>query len=121
MKLNGWQRLWVLVGLLYGLVVIGVTIAQFSNRDHIDYLCASRVITTIEESIFSELMIPVVNVRQHADFRGKSDLEIAENFSKGAHKLTKDGSATPHQINAGQLVKEHNEKRAHDLEALPME
>lgn len=120
-RLNGWQRLWIVVAILYAFLVLAIATTEYPNRSRIDDAWARQVIATIESAIASELKIGYVNVRDKDDFRNKSDIEIAERFSKGAYEIRKDGDATSYQIHAAQLVKELNEKRTHDLEGLPTE
>lgn len=119
--LNGWQRLWVLAALLYGLLVLGVAALDFPKRESIEYFWASRVISTVEEAIAGNLKIASyqVRLRESPEFRGKSDMQIAEDFSKRAYELKKEGNTSAYELNGAQLVKEHNERRARELEELP--
>jgi len=114
--------MWVFVGLLYALLVIGVAIAQFPDRERIDDYWAHRVVMTIEEAVTAELGVGVAKVRDNENLKGKSDLEIAEYFAaKESFEVSRDGFKSGRRINASQLLKEHNAKRARDLDALPAE
>ena len=81
MKLTGWQRLWIVIGALYGLIVAAFTPMGFPTEKGIHDMWAWRVIHETESDITSQAGIASYQFNLRDLHKGKSDLDIANELS----------------------------------------
>src|SRR5262245_4144233 len=90
-RLNGWQRLWLVLTILYGIVVALVTGALFPKEEHILSLWASEVI----QVAVADLKRDTKYSGNTWDFRDaflkeKTDEEIIRTITDGARGINFD-------------------------------
>lgn len=80
-QLNGWQRLWVVVSLFYGLVVVLATYETVPRESAILERWAGNVINLMQENAnhFAGGEV-ALKIRSSEMLGGKSDLEVADDF-----------------------------------------
>ena len=88
-KLNGWQRLWVVVSALYGFAVIAGAVALAPKEQDIMSAWVWDVLRVLEEDIkrTSGKQISVSQLKDAERFRGKTEEQIVREVTRGAKEI----------------------------------
>ena len=91
-RLNGWQRLWVVVTAVYGLAVGVFTVSLLPTDSEVTSLWASAALGELAGDIGKSLNkdVSVWDLKESESFKNKTDKEIAEKITENAKNINQD-------------------------------
>jgi hypothetical protein len=88
-SLNGWQRLWIVAMLLYGIVVAWVTVSALPSKAAVEKVWAAHVLDAFANDLAttSGKSFSAEGIRSIKAFKEKSDEQIAQEITSTAASL----------------------------------